>query len=97
MTKQLFQKGQSGNPGGRPKAVKDVVELARQAGPRVIERLIEIVTKPDSDDRAAVAAAKVLLDRGYGCATQTIALHDHRQPRAIVIVREGLSDASRIN
>jgi hypothetical protein len=96
MAKQLFQKGKSGNPGGWPKAVKDVIELARQAGPRVIERLIEIVTNPDSDDRAALAAAKILLDSGYGCAPQTIAVEGHA-PRAIILMHDGMNGGLRNN
>ncbi len=32
-----FKKGQSGNPGGRPKQEKMVVEAARAAGNRCVE------------------------------------------------------------
>ncbi len=34
-----FQKGQSGNPGGRPKVMADVQELAREHTPAAINTL----------------------------------------------------------
>jgi hypothetical protein len=36
-----FQKGVSGNPGGRPKVLGDVQELARQQSPHAIDTLAE--------------------------------------------------------
>lgn len=65
-----FEKGKSGNPGGRPKENAEVKELARTHGPRAIERLAEIMNS--SDERAAAAASNALLDRGYGKPAQAI-------------------------
>lgn len=65
-----FRPGQSGNPSGRPKALHELIELCRQHTPAVIKRLAEIVEK--GEERAAVAAAKELLDRGYGKAKQVV-------------------------
>lgn len=66
-----FVKGQSGNPGGRPKGEKEVLELAREASPRAIGRLIELVDS--TDPRTAIAAANSVLDRAFGKPTQTLA------------------------
>ncbi len=69
----MFKKGESGNPKGRPKRgpnLLEIEELARHAGPKAIERL-QFWLKSE-DGRIAVAAAKVLLDRGFGTPAQTI-------------------------
>lgn len=66
----LFQKGVSGNPGGRKKGSTEIVMLAREHTTRAIERLAEIM---ESDDlSAAVKAATVLLERGYGKPAQEV-------------------------
>ena len=63
-----FLPGQSGNPGGRPKAVRDVIEAARQHTPAAVARLAYWMQS--DDPRASVAACQALLDRGWGKPTQ---------------------------
>lgn len=65
-----FQKGQSGNPGGRPKEVDEVKELARQHGPEAITKLVAWLRSDNA--KASVSAANALLDRGYGKPIQAI-------------------------
>jgi hypothetical protein len=65
-----FKKGQSGNPGGRPKAEREVVEAARAAGARCVEVLVDLLDHNDS--RVRLAAADHLLDRGFGKPRQSI-------------------------
>src|SRR5262249_12966667 len=67
-----FQKGQSGNPGGRPKEIAEVKELAREHMPAAIEALVSIMNNPKASDAARVSAATALLDRGYGKPQQHI-------------------------
>jgi hypothetical protein len=64
-----FQKGQSGNPGGRPKELKDIQALARKHAPEAIAALVQVASKGKSES-ARVAAASALLDRGFGKAIQ---------------------------
>jgi hypothetical protein len=61
-----FQKGVSGNPGGRHKDVAEVKELARVHTPAAIETLAEIMMDKEAQKTARVAAANALLDRAYG-------------------------------
>ena len=60
-----WQKGcASPNPGGRPKALHDLQELARQHTPEAIETLVKIM-RNDNHPQQGWAADK-LLDRGWG-------------------------------
>ncbi|MBS1065918.1 hypothetical protein JK164_08090 [Gluconobacter kondonii] len=64
--KGQFKKGQSGNPGGRPKSIKEVKEAAREHTLLAIERLAHWAAS--NEPAASVAASNALLDRGWGKA-----------------------------
>ena len=99
-----FQKGVSGNPGGRPKVLGDVQELARQQSPQAINTLAVIMGDEKAPAAARVAAANALLDRGYGKPTQPISQTLEKiDPRTITdeelvaIVRNGIQANARPN
>lgn len=61
--------GHSPNPGGRPKALTAVVEAARKEGVASIMALVAIRDDVAAAEAARIAAARELLDRGFGKAT----------------------------
>ena len=65
-----WQKGESGNPGGRVGVPAEVRELARKHTPEAVDRLV-FWMKSDNPT-ASVAAANSLLDRGYGKPAQLL-------------------------
>ena len=65
-----FQKGQSGNPGGRSKLPADIREAFKAKAPEALEVLTRCLQS--DDDRIAMMAAQAILDRGYGKPTQSI-------------------------
>ncbi len=67
-----WAKGQSGNPGGRPKEVGHVRDLARLHTEQAINTLAEIMQDDSERASARVAAAEALLARGWGRPLQTV-------------------------
>lgn len=67
-----FKPGCSGNPGGTPKEVVDVRELARWRTPLAIDVLTNIATDEAAPGAARVAASIALLDRAWGRAPQLV-------------------------
>jgi Family of unknown function (DUF5681) len=73
-----WARGQSGNPGGRPKLTRKmrytVTELARDAAPKAIRTLITVMSSRKSTMTARAIAADRILDRAYGKAPQAVAV-----------------------
>lgn len=67
-----FPRGTSGNPGGRPKELRDVTELARTHSAKAIKTLAEIMDSDSAPPAARVGAATAILDRGWGKPKQSI-------------------------
>jgi hypothetical protein len=68
--KGCFKKGESGNPGGRPKLPADIREAFKARAPEALEVLTRCLQS--DDDRVAMMAAQAILDRGYGKPIQAI-------------------------
>ena len=65
-----FKPGQSGNTGGRPKALAEVHDAARDHTMAAIDVLVKCMA--DKNPYVRIAAANAILDRGWGKATQAI-------------------------
>ena len=66
-----WTKGESGNPGGRPREVGELRVLARQRTQEALDTLVAVMGDPKAPAAARVSAATAILDRGHGRPTQT--------------------------
>jgi hypothetical protein len=73
-----FQKGQSGNPGGKSKVVlpdgKTLTDLARDHTAKAVEALVAVIDNAEASDAAKVSAATAILDRGWGRPKQDLGI-----------------------
>lgn len=76
-----FEKGQSGNPGGRPKENAEVKALARSHGKAALEKIVALMGS--QDERIALAASQTLLDRGFGKPAQVLVGDDDEPPISV--------------
>jgi hypothetical protein len=68
-----FQKGISGNPGGRrpdDEETKEIKALARQHSKEALEKLVHWLR--NGKEKSSVTAAQAILDRGFGKPAQAI-------------------------
>ena len=81
-----WPKGVSGNPGGRPTALRELAQSIRARTPELIARLFEIALKGKAGNPTTVRAAEILLERGYGKAPVVLEDADGKQVRVGIIV-----------
>ena len=78
-----IQKGEVRNPGGRPKTIGYVRELASQQTEAAIQTLAEICGNKTYPPAARVTAANALLDRAYGRPESTSTVTVNRTAREL--------------
>lgn len=86
-----FQKGQSGNPGGRPKIPEDIKEALTKLVPRAVERLSAIVHDSE-DEKLVMEAVKVVLDRVYGKPQQALDIESNNNHTLEVVLNGQLKE-----
>jgi formiminotetrahydrofolate cyclodeaminase len=88
----VFVRGKSGNPGGRPRVDYSLRDLARTHTEDAIKTLAAIMMRAKSPAAARVAAAAILLDRGWGKPLQPV----ENRNLNVNINLDSLSDAELI-
>ena len=69
-----FEKGKSGNPGGRPKENEEIKALALAECPNAFAELVAIYKDLTVAAKTRVAAIREIFDRGLGKAPQGVEL-----------------------
>lgn len=80
----MFEKGKSGNPGGRPKGYAEFQATCRKHSPRALKVMLENLGAEDG--RLRQAAAEALWDRAWGKPSQALTGEGGEGPVAIEVV-----------
>lgn len=87
-----FQKGQSGNPGGRKKRTRqefDLIEAARKRAPEALQVMADIMANGESD-RVRLSAAIAIVERAYGSVRPQENKEDNSLTKAVTDLIERL-------
>lgn len=80
-----FKKGQSGNPGGRPKKDPAIAAALGAATPEAIQVLVDVMTNVMAPAAARVSAATAILDRSLGKPVQPVSGDADGEPLSVIV------------
>ena len=80
-----FMKGQSGNPGGRPREIGEIKDLARAHTADAMLALASIAVDLSAPASARVAASEALLNRAWGRPSLAISAEGEAEPVELVV------------
>jgi hypothetical protein len=87
-----FRQGHSGNPGGRPKEIGHVKELAREHTVAAVKTLAEIMGNTGEPAAARARAAEALLNRAWGTPESTANVNLSNEPTTEQLIQIILGD-----
>ena len=82
-----FQPGESGNPGGRPKAVRELLAMARENVAASFELAVKLRDDEDQDARVRLEAAKFITSYGLGPPPKETPADEGRDAAVVETVR----------
>ena len=74
-----FKKGQSGNPGGRPAKLTELTAQCKDMTPGVLQTIQNIVHNNEARDADRLTACRLVLEYGFGKATQVMEVDIYSQ------------------
>jgi hypothetical protein len=89
-----FRPGQSGNPGGRPKVLAEVRDLARASTLEALETIRHLMADEKIPPAIRLSAAEALLDRAWG-KSATVQPSDLNRPAWRELPQEVLDQLAR--
>jgi hypothetical protein len=94
-----FESGQSGSPSSTAKSQHDLRNLAREHAQAALSLIVKVLGNPRALPQARIAAARSLLERGWGEDLQEdVRLHRHDALKVLISVMNdtGISLRSRL-